>query len=136
DGDLDLFVGGRILPALYPRPATSRLFVNDAGAFTLDSENLDVLAERGMVSAAVFSDVDGDGDPDLVLATEWGPVRVLRNDRGRFVDVTASLGLDGLTGRWNGVATGDLNGDGLMDIVATNWGQNGPLLASPTRPLR
>ena len=136
DGDLDLFVGGRILPALYPQAATSRLFLNDDGTFTADSQNRDVLANLGMVSAAVFSDVDGDGDPDLVLATEWGPVRVLHNDRGRFVDVTASLGLDGLTGRWNGVATGDLNGDGLMDIVATNWGQNGPLLASPTRPLR
>ena len=136
DGDLDLFVGGRILPARYPRAPTSRLFVNDGGAFTLDAENRSVLAGLGMVSAALFSDVDGDGDPDLVLATEWGPIRVLDNDGGLFTDATTSLGLAGLTGRWNGVATGDLNGDGLMDIVATNWGRNGPRVASPTRPLR
>jgi len=72
----------------------------------------------------VFSDLDGDGQPDLILACEWGPVRVFRNNHGRFEEATEELGLSRFTGWWNGVATGDFDGDGRMDIVAANWGRN------------
>ncbi|MDX1578808.1 MAG: CRTAC1 family protein, partial [Gemmatimonadota bacterium] len=83
----------------------------------------------------VFTDVDRDGDPDLALATEWGPVRLLRNDEGRLVDATEAWGLAGLTGRWNAVAAGDFDADGRPDLVATSWGENTGVRASPERPL-
>ena len=135
DGDLDLFLGGRMIPALYPLPGSSRLFRRKAGDFVLDRENEDVLKEIGLVSGAVFSDVDADGDPDLLLALEWGPVTLLVNDAGRFTDATETWGLDGLQGRWNGVTAGDLNGDGRMDVIVTGWGRNVRLRPRPGRPL-
>ena len=124
DGDLDLFVGGRAVPARFPAAATSRLFRNEAGELKLDGGGSEPFAGVGLVSGAVFSDLDGDGDPDLVLACEWGPVRVFRNESGRFVEATASLGLHAFRGWWNGVTTGDFDGDGRLDIVASNWGRN------------
>jgi hypothetical protein len=124
DGDLDLFAGGRSLPGRYPEPASSKLYLNDKNQFKPDKTNNEKLASTGMVSGAVFSDFDGDGDPDLVLALEWGPVAVLRNDGGHFHDITASMGLNRYRGWWNGVTTGDLDEDGDLDIVATNWGRN------------
>jgi hypothetical protein len=123
-GDLDLFVGGRVIAGNYPQPASSMLFRWSGSSWTPDAENNRRLDKVGLVSGAVFSDFDGDGDPDLILACQWGPIRVFRNTGGRFEDVTKELKLDQFTGWWNGVTTGDFDNDGRLDIVASNWGRN------------
>ena len=124
DGDQDLFVGGRTIPARYPEPADSQLFLNMNGELKPDPSNSKALEKLGLVSGAVFGDLDGDGDSDLVLALEWGPIKVLRNDSGKFTDATDELGLDSYQGWWNSVTLGDLDADGRLDIVAGNWGLN------------
>ncbi len=120
DGDLDLFIGGRVIAGHYPRAAVSRLFRNEGGGFKLSQE----WPALGLVSGAVFTDLDGDGLPELVLACEWGPVRVFANRHGKLTEATAAWGLDKFQGWWNGVAAGDFNGDGRLDLVASNWGRN------------
>ena len=136
DGDLDVFVGGRVIPNQYPKPATSVLYINQNGLFHPDGKNTNVFAKIGLVSGSVFSDIDNDGDPDLILAMEWGPITVLNNNNGKFIDITSEVGLINYKGWWNGVATGDFNEDGFMDIVATNWGTNTKYHFSLDHPLK
>jgi len=128
DGDLDLFVGGRVVAGRYPEPATSLVVRNQGGRL--------VVAQRlsGLVSGAVFSDLDNDGNPELVLATDWGPVRVFRNQQGSFQEITKQLGLDQDLGWWNGVTAGDFDNDGRMDLAASNWGLNSRYRASREHP--
>ena len=124
DGDVDLFVGGRFKPLLYPEDARSRLFRNRKGSLQIDRASSRVFEGIGLVTGAVFTDIDQDTDQDLVLSRAWGSILLLENNDGTFKDVSSEVGLEQFGGKWNGVATGDFNNDGLSDVVATNWGEN------------
>jgi hypothetical protein len=135
DGDLDLFIGGRLNAGRYPEAATSLLLRNDGGSFA-PIQRWSGTNSLGLVSAATFADLSGDGIPELVVACDWGPVRVLHKTAGGFEEIPSSLGLAPLRGRWNGVAAGDFDGDGRLDLVASNWGRNHRLAPLAKDPLR
>ncbi len=126
DGDLDLFMGGRLIAGQYPEAASSMLYIN-RGSGAYQSREMDELEGLGMVTSAVWSDLDANGFPELILSTEMGSIRVFQNIRGKLIDITARLGFINDIGLWNAVETGDINGDGLPDIIATNFGLNHPL---------
>ncbi len=136
DGDLDLFVGGRCVPGRYPEPASSVLFRNEHGRLQLDEEASRAWTAVGLVSGAIFSDLDGDGRPELVLACEWGPLRVYHFAQGRWQETTAAFGLERFNGWWNGVAAGDFDGDGRIDLVGSNWGRNTRYESHREKPLQ
>lgn len=134
DGHLDVFVGGRLIPGRYPEAADSKIYRDNGQQLVLDVENSKVLEKVGLVTGAVWSDLDGNGFPDLILACDWGPIRVFKNEKGRLHEITKELGLDKYTGWWRGVTTGDIDGDGRLDIIAANWGLNSDYRASAQHP--
>lgn len=123
DGDLDLFVGGSFAPDRYPEAVPSQLLRNDHGRWIARPEDR-ALKACGVVNSATFADLDQDGWPELLVAGEWGPVRVFWNQRGEFVERTTELGLDAYRGWWNGITVADLDNDGAVEIVVTSWGRN------------
>ncbi len=138
DGHLDLFVGRRVVAGRYGVTPRSYLLENDGTGHFRDVtlERAPGLAEAGMVTSASWTDYDNDGQLDLIVVGEWMPVRVFKQEHGRFVDRTAAAGLAGTEGWWNSVTAVDLNGDGRQDLVLGNLGLNSYLRASATEPAR
>ncbi len=145
DGELDLFAGGRVIPGRYPVPGSSHLMRSKNGILQADVPNIAALP-LGLVSGAIWADLEGDGYPELVLALDWGPVRILRNHQGlleawdppvKIAGVESPMRkLSSLTGWWNGVAAGDFDNDGELDLVVSNWGGNTRYQRWRPEPLR
>jgi hypothetical protein len=136
DGDLDLFVGGRVIAGRYPEPADSFLLLQQAGAWEVSGTLSYPLRRAGLVSGAVFSDLDSDGQQELILACEWGSLRVFKILGTRLMERTEALGLQRWTGWWTSVTAADVDGDGRMDLVAGNWGLNNDRAAYASAGLR
>ncbi len=138
DGDLDLFVGGWIVPKNYPKPAKSYLLQNEGiqngkPTFIDVSKNLaPTLLEVGMVTDAVWTDLNQDDWLDLVIVGEWMPITILKNTGQQFKNITTTMGLENTVGWWYSIVAEDFNQDGYPDLVAGNLGLNYKYKASPT----
>lgn len=141
DGDLDLFVGGRVDLERYPLPDRSFLLRNDSDSrgarFTDVTQKVNPsLATVGLVAAALWTDFNQDGWVDLLVAGEWMPITFFKNEAGKFVDVTTSTGLANYTGWWSSLNGADFDKDGDIDYVAGNLGLNTPYQISQDHPMR
>ena len=135
DGATDLFLGGRVVPGKYPATPRSFLYRNEGGNLVDVTDQLAPgLREVGMVTAAAWADIDGDGRPDLLLALDWGPISYWRNTGHGFEDLTAQAGLAARTGWWSALTVADVNGDGRPDLVVGNTGLNTKYHASAAEP--
>jgi hypothetical protein len=136
-GRLGVFIGGRVQPGQYPLAPQSALLANRGGKFEDVTDSMAPgLRDVGMVTSALWTDVDGDGWPDLLVALDWGNVRYFHNNQGRgFEDWTAKAGFASAgTGWWTSIAAADFNGDGRIDYVVGNVGLNTHYRADPTHP--
>ncbi len=140
DGDLDILIGGGIVPGRYPEKVSSYLLRNDSKpnqpVFTdITKDACPVIQNIGMVSDALWTDFDNDQQIDLILVGEWMPVTFLKNDHGKFIDVTQESGISSKTGWWNCITDHDFDGDGDMDYVAGNEGLNSWFKANEKDPI-
>ena len=137
DGDNDLFVGGHIKPGHYPYSSRSFLLRNDKGTFTDVTKSFNaVLANPGLVTAALWADINRDKKPDLIVAGEWMQVRVFINEGNKFNEQTDKYGLAETHGWWNCLEAADLNEDGWVDIIAGNTGKNSFFDPSGKNPVK
>lgn len=136
DGDLDLFVGGRVVSGGYPANPQSFIYRNVGGKFVDVTRQLcPQLQNIGMITDALWSDFDKDGKLDLVLTGEWMPVTFLKNTGTAFVSINKSSGISNHVGWWNSLVAGDFDNDGDMDYVAGNLGLNSVYQASFKEPM-
>jgi hypothetical protein len=140
DGDLDLFVAGRVLPHEYPKPVSSFIYRNDSkngkvSFIDVTSSVAMPLINAGLVCDAVFSDFDNDGWQDLVLAGEWMPITFLKNIHGTFKNVTSTSNISDKKGWFTSILPGDFDNDGDIDYIAGNLGLNSFFKANAAHPV-
>jgi enediyne biosynthesis protein E4 len=138
DGDVDLFVGSRVVSRAYGTIPRSHLLRNDgSGRFADVTESVaPLLRAAGMVTTCAWIGRPGSRLLDLVVAGEWMPVRLFRMEGGRFVERTTEAGLANTAGLWTSLEVADLNGDGLQDMVLGNTGLNSYIRAAQDKPAR
>ena len=140
DGDLDLFIAGRVDPWNYPKPVSCFVYRNDSKSGHIKFTNVTKevagdLNNIGLVCDAVCTDFDNDGWPDLILAGEWMPITFLKNEKGVFKNVSSLSGINNQVGWWNTIVPGDFDNDGDMDYIVGNTGQNSFYKASDQFPV-
>ncbi len=136
DGDLDLFVGGRNVPGKYPDNPQSYLLLNEHGTFIDVTDQLchDII-NAGMISSALWTDYNNDGEIDLIIVGDWMTPHIYQNKGGKFFETTAGCGLENAYGWWTSINAGDLDNDGDIDYVLGNLGLNSRYKASPETPI-
>ena len=134
DGDLDLFVGGRIVPQRYPESPESYLLINDGtGKFENSTDKFSqALSKVGMVSAALWSDINNDGWSDLIVVGEWMPITFFINEGGKSL---TKVTVPETTGWWNSISGGDFDNDEDIDYIVGNLGLNSVYKASEKEPV-
>lgn len=124
DGDLDIFMGGRVTDR-YPLSPQSFLLRNDGGIFTDVTKTVcPLLQQPGMLTSSVWTDLNGDGWQDLIIAGDWMPVRFFTNQQGKLTETTENTGMTAMNGLWRTLEAADIDGDGDTDLIAGNLGQN------------
>jgi hypothetical protein len=134
DGDLDLFVGGRVVPGQYPASPDSYLLMNEQGVFKdVTAGRSPELKKAGMITDAVWTDFNGDGKQDLIAVGEFTPIMFFENDGNKLSRIKS--GLDDETGWWNSIAVADFDIDGDVDYIVGNLGLNNCYQATEQFPL-
>lgn len=138
DGDMDLFIGGRYANDGYPTPANSYLLINNGKGIFADATHqlAPSLTEIGLVTSAIWSDHDNDGDPDLLVVGEWMAPTLLENRNGQLHKVSLMFSDTAMTGWWNSITGGDIDNDGDTDYILGNHGDNSIIKASVDKPVR
>lgn len=130
----DIFVGTGANSNDFGKTSASYFLKNNKGDFQFEEQ--EVFENLGMLSAGVASDFNGDGAKDLILVGQWMSPKFLKNKGGKFTDVTSQIIPEGLKGLWQSIIPFDINGDGKMDYLLGNWGQNTKFRASAKYPLK
>ena len=139
DGDIDLFIGGRVTPGFYGRPTKSYLLENTSSNGSISFNDvtntiIPEMLEHTMITASVWADVDKDGNSDLLIANEWGSIELYINESGVFSNKSKAYGLSEHVGWWSSIEVNDIDNDGDLDIIAGNLGLNYKYKATFDKP--
>ncbi|WP_103071824.1 VCBS repeat-containing protein [Aquimarina sediminis] len=135
DGDIDLFIGGRVIPGKYPYAPTSHLLINENNRFVDKIDNLAPEVKNiGMVTSAEWKDIDNDHDLDLIVTGEWMGIEVFINTNGTLAKNEIYKSLSSTKGWWNKILIADIDEDGDKDIIAGNLGLNHKHKATNDKP--
>jgi hypothetical protein len=137
DGDIDLFVGGRIVPGRYPEAPRSYILENDGQGFfeEVTSTVAEDISQIGMVTDARWADVNGDSNGDLIVVGEWMGIKIFINQNGKLIDRSSEFLKEEFSGWWNSIEVDDLDGDGDVDFVSGNLGLNNQMKPTSQQPV-
>jgi enediyne biosynthesis protein E4 len=136
DGDLDLFIGAGCVSGEYGLTPQSHIYINDGkGNFKdMPADECKGIYDAGMVTGAVWADIDGGNDKELIIAGEWMAPKIFKYEKNGFAEIKTNL--NDKTGWWQTVAVADLNGDGKQDLVLGNIGENFYLHPDKENPVK